>query len=134
MMMWKCCTQYADKSGKFSSGHRTRKDQFLFQSQRMAMQKNVQTTTQLHSPHTLVKEYSKFSKLGLKSIWTVNFQIFKLNLEKGEEPEIKLPTSIWSQTKQENYRKTCTSLLTTPNPLTIWITTNCGKVLKKWEY
>ena len=41
--------------GKFSSGHRTGKDQFSFQSQRKAMQKNAQTTTQLHSSHTLVK-------------------------------------------------------------------------------
>ena len=41
--------------GKFSSGHRTRKGQLLFQSQRKAMQKNAQTTTQLHSSHTLVK-------------------------------------------------------------------------------
>ena len=48
-------TQYASKFGKLSSGHRTRKGQFAFQSQRKAMTKNVQTTTQLHSSHTLVK-------------------------------------------------------------------------------
>ena len=41
--------------GKFSSGHRTRKGQLLFQSQRKAMQKNAQTTAQLHSPHTLAE-------------------------------------------------------------------------------
>ena len=51
----KCCTQYASKFGKLSSGHRTGKGQFSFQSQRKAMQKNVQTTAQLHSSHTLVK-------------------------------------------------------------------------------
>ena len=51
----KCCTQYASKSGKLSSGHRTGKSQFSFQSQRKAMPKNAQTTTQLHSSHTLVK-------------------------------------------------------------------------------
>ena len=55
MMLWKCCTQYASKFGKLSSGHRTGKSQFSFQSQRKAMPKNAQTTTQLHSPHTLVK-------------------------------------------------------------------------------
>ena len=49
------CTQYASKFGKFSSGHRTGKGQFSFQSQRKAMPKNAQTTTQLHSSHTLVK-------------------------------------------------------------------------------
>ena len=51
----KMLTQYASKFGKLSSGHRTRKDQFSFQSQRKAMTKNVQTTTQLYSSHTLVK-------------------------------------------------------------------------------
>ena len=55
MMLWKCCIQYASKSGKHSSGHRTWKGQFSFQSQRKAMPKNVQTTTQLHSSHMLAK-------------------------------------------------------------------------------
>ena len=51
----KCCTQYASKFRKLGSGHRTGKYQFSFQSQRKAMPKNVQTTTQLHSSHVLVK-------------------------------------------------------------------------------
>ena len=55
MMLWKCCTQYASKSGKLSSGHRTGKSQFSFQSQKKAMPKNAQTTTQLHSSHMLVR-------------------------------------------------------------------------------
>ena len=50
-----CCTQYASNFGKLSSGHRTGKGQFSFQSQRKAMPKNVQTTAQLHSSHTLAK-------------------------------------------------------------------------------
>ena len=58
----KCCTQYASKFRKLSSGHRTGKGQFSFQSQRKAMPKNAQTTTQLHSSHILVKKCSKFSK------------------------------------------------------------------------
>ena len=65
----------------------------------------------------------------------MNFQMFKLDLEKAEEPEIKLPASVGSAKKQENSRKTSTSaLLTTPKPLTVWITTNCGKFFKRWEY
>ena len=55
------------KFGKLSSGHRTGKGQFSFQSQRKAMPKNVQTTAQLHSFHTLVKLCSKFSKPGFNS-------------------------------------------------------------------
>ena len=57
--------------------------------------------------------------------------MFKLDLEKAEEPEIKLPTSVGSQKKQENSRKKSTSaLLTKPKPLTIWITTN-WKILQE---
>ena len=55
MMLWKCCTQYASKFGKLSSGHRNGKGQCSFQSQRKAMPKNAQTTTQWHSSHMLVK-------------------------------------------------------------------------------
>ena len=51
----KALTQYDTKAGKLRSGHRTGKGQFSFQSQRKAMPKNVQTTTQLHSSHTLAK-------------------------------------------------------------------------------
>ena len=59
----------------------------------------------------------------------------QLILEKAEEPEIKLPTSIGSSKKQESSRKTSTSaLLTMPKPLTVWNTTNCGKFWKRWEY
>ena len=57
--------------------------------------------------------------------------MFKLFLEKPEEPEIKLPASIGPLKKQESSRKTSISaLLTIPKPLTVWITTNCGKF---WE-
>ena len=55
LMLWKCCTQYASKFGKLSSGHRTGRGQFSFQSQIKAMPKNAQTTAQLQSSHTLVK-------------------------------------------------------------------------------
>ena len=66
---------------------------------------------------------------------TVNFQMFKLDLEKAEEPETKLPTSVESSNKQENTRKTSTSaLLIMPKPLIVWITTNGEKFLKRWEY
>ena len=67
-------------------------------------------------------------------MWTMNFQMFKLNLEKAEEPEIKLQTSIGLLKKQEDSRKTSSALLTMPKPLTVWITTNCGKFFKRWEY
>ena len=65
----------------------------------------------------------------------MNFQMFKLDLEKAEEPEKKLPTSVGSWKKQESSRKTSTfALLTVPKPLTVWITTNCGKFFKRWDH
>ena len=68
-------------------------------------------------------------------MWTMNFQMFKLDLEKAEEPEIKLPTSAGSLKMQESSRKTSTSdLLTMPKPLTVWITINCGKFWKRCEH
>ena len=72
---------------------------------------------------------------SFSSMWTKNFQIDKLDLEKAEEPEIQLPTLVGSQRKQESSRKSSTyASLTTLTPLTVWITTHCGKFLKKWEY
>ena len=67
----------------------------------------------------------KIFKLGFNSMWTMNFQMFKLDLEKAEEPEIKLLASVGSSTF---------GLLTMSKPLTMWITTNCGKFFKRWEY
>ena len=65
----------------------------------------------------------------------MNFQMFKLVLEKAEEPETKLPISSGSLKKQESSRKTSISaLLTMPKPLTVWTITNCGKLFKRWEY
>ena len=78
---------------------------------------------------------SKFSKPGFSNTWTANFQMFKLVLEKAEEPEIKMPTSAGSLKKADSSRKTSISaLLTMPKPLTVWITINCETFLKRWEY
>ena len=60
--------------------------------------------------------------------------MFKLDLEKAEEPEVKLPTFVGSSKKQESSRKPFTSLLTMPKALTMWITTNCGKFLKDGNF
>ena len=94
MMLLKYCS-HASKFGKLSSGHRTGKGQFSFQSQRKAIPKNVQITIQLHSFHMLTGLFSKSFKLGLSSTLIENFEMYKLNLEKAEEPEIKLPTIHW---------------------------------------
>ena len=67
-----------------------------FQSPRKAIPKNIKTIIQLHSFHMLARLCSKSFKLGFNSMWTEKFQMFKLDLRKAEELEIKLPTSIGS--------------------------------------
>ena len=69
------------------------------------MPKNIQITAQLHSSHTLAKQCSKFSKPGFSNTCTINFQIFKLVLEKVEEPEIKLSKSTGSSKKAREFHK-----------------------------
>ena len=72
------------------------------------------------------------SEEELKSLLMVKMESekagLKLNIQKAKEPDIKLPTSVGPSKKQGSSRKTSTSvLLTMPKPLTVWITTNCGK-------
>ena len=75
----------------------------------------------------------KILQARLQQYLNSELQMFKLDLEKAEEPEIKFPTSIESSKKQESSRKT-SALLTMPKPLTVWITPNCGKFFKRWDY
>ena len=81
---------------------------------------------------------SSFSSTAFKNPlfkYPIHPLVFKLDFKKAEESEIKLPTSVGSSKKQESSRKTSTSaLLTMLKPLTVWITTNCGKFLNRWEY
>ena len=119
------------KFGKLSNGHKPGKGQFLFQSQRKVMSKNVQAAIQQHSFHMLARLCLKSFKLGFSGMCTKNFQMFKLDLEKAGEREIKSSISTGSWRKQGNSRKTSTSAsLTMLKSLTVWITTN-WKVLKE---
>ena len=100
------------------------------------------------SKYCTIALISRASKVMIKILQArlqqyVNFQMFKLVLEKAEEPEIKLPTSCGSSKKHESSGKTptrlsnwteLTALVTMPKPLTVWITINCGKFWKRWEY
>ena len=135
MMLLRCCTQYVSKFGKLSSNHKTGKCHCSFQFQRRVMPKNVQTTIQLYSFHMLARLCSKSCRLGFNSMWTENFQIYKLGFEEAEEPEIRLPTFAGSWRKQGSCRKTSTSAsLTMLKPslkgfenylVSIWNECNC---------
>ena len=134
MMLWKSCTQNAGKFGKLTVDTRLEKVSFHSIPKKGNDKECSNYHTILLISHTS-KVMLKILQARLKCTWTVNYQILKLDLEKTEEPEIKLPTSLGSWKKQESSSKTSTSaLLTTPKPLTVWNTTNCGKFWKRWEY
>ena len=99
-MLWKCCTQYVSKFGKLGSSHRPGKGLFSFQSQRKAMSKNAQTTTQEHSSHTLVKQYSKFCKPGsaIRELWTSRFR-------KGRGTRDQIANIPWIIEKAREFQK-----------------------------
>ena len=134
-MLLKCYTQYASKFGNsavatglekvnFHSNPKERQWQRMFKLRHSCTHLTSQRSNAQNSP-------SQASSVG--ELWTSRCS--KLDLEKAEELEIKLATSIGSSKKQESSRKTFISaLLTLLKPLTVWITINCGKTLKRWEY
>ena len=90
--------------------------------------KNKQT--EMNNTITEIKNTLEETKPGFNNTWIENFQIYKVDLEKAEEAEIKLPISAGLSKNQDSFRKTSISvLLTIPKPLTMWITTN-WKILK----
>ena len=134
-MLWKCCTQYASKSRKLSSGHRTGKGQFSFQSQRKAMPKNAQTTAQLHSISHTSKVMLKILQARLQQYVNYELPYVQAGFRKSRGTRNKIANIHWMIEKHESSRKTSTSaLLTIPKPLTVWITTKYGKFLKTWKY
>ena len=134
-MLWKCCTQYASKFGKLSSGCRTGKGQFFTPISKKGNAKECSNYCTIALISHASKVMLKILQARLQQYVNCELLMFKLVLEKPEEPEIKLPTSAGLLKKQESSRKTSISaLLTMPEPLTMWITINCGKFWKRWEY
>ena len=133
-MLLKCCTQYARKFGKLNNGHKTGKGQFLFQPQKG----NAKECSNYHR----VALISHASKVMLK--------ILPARLQQYMNRELQMQK--WIQKRQGNQRSNCqhpvdhteskgisgktftSASLTMLKPLTVWITTNCGKLFKRWEY
>ena len=115
---------------KLSSGHRTGKGQFSFQSQRKAMPKNAQTTAELHSAQAS-KVMLKILQARIQQYMNRELPDVQAGFIKGRGTRDQLPTFTGSSKKQENTRKRSTSAsLIIPEPLTVWIVTNCGKFLR----
>ena len=132
-MLWNCCTQYASKF----------KNQQLPQDWKRSVFLPIpkKGNAKEYSNYCTIAIISHASKVMLKilqasfnSMWTVNFQMFKLVLEKAEEPEIKLPTSAGSSKRQEFQKNIYFCFLDYAKAFDWWITINCGKFWKRWEY
>ena len=134
MILRKYCTQYASKFGKLICGHRTGKGQFSFQSQRKARPKNAQTTARLHSSHRLAM--LKILQARLQQYMKHEIPDVQAGFRKGRGTRDQFDNIHWIREKAREFqKKTSTSAsLIKLEPLTVWITTNCGKFLKRWEY
>ena len=104
MRLWKCYTHYANKFGKLSSGHRTGKSQFSFQSQRKAMPKNAQTTTQLHSSHTS-KVMLKILQARLQQYVNHELPDVQAGFKKGRGPRDQIANICWIIEKAREFQE-----------------------------
>ena len=134
-MLWKCCTQYASKSGKCSSGHRTGKGQFSFLFIPIPKKGKAKEC----SNYCTIALMSHTNKVMLK-ILQAKFQQYvncelpdvQAGFRKGRGTRDQIANTHWIAEKAREFQKTSTfALLTMPKPLTVWITTNCGKFLKR---
>ena len=133
MMLWKCCTQYASKFGKLSSGQWKRSVFIPIPKKGNAKECSNYRTVALISHAS--KVMLKILQARLQQHVNRELPDVQAGFRKDRGTEIKLPTSAGSSKKQESSRKTSISaLLTIPKPLSVWITTNCGKFWKRWEY
>ena len=143
MMLWKCCTQYSSKFGKLSSGHRTGKGQFSFQSQRQCqrMFKLLHNCTHLICWQSNAQN-SPNQASAICEPWTSWCSSWFSKRQRNQRSNCQHPLD---HRKSESSRKTSisalltmpkplTALLTIPKPLTVWITIICGKFWKRREY
>ena len=98
------------------------------------MPKTGQTTTHLHSSHMIAKIMLKILQARIQQYMNGELPDGQARFIKGRGTRDQIANICWTIRKEREFQKISTSaLLTTPKPLTVWVTTNCGKFLKKWE-
>ena len=105
MMLLKCSTQNVSKFGKLSNGHRTRKGQFSFQSQRKAMPKNDQITEQLHSSHTLSKVMFRILQVRLQQYLNHEFPDVQARFRKDRGTRYQIANICWIMAMSSRKRR-----------------------------
>src|SRR5574340_313331 len=105
MMLLECYTQYASKFGKLSSGHRSGKGQFSFQSQRKAVPKNAQTTAQLHSSQHASKVMLKILQARLQQYVNCELPDVQAGFRKGRGARDQIANIHWIMEKARKFQK-----------------------------
>ena len=132
-MLWKCCTQYASKFGKLSSGHRTGKVFIPIPKKGNAKECPSYRTIALISHAS--KIMLKILQARLQHYVNREFPDVQAGFRKGRGTRDQIVNIHWIIEKAESSRKISTSaLLTMPKPLIVWTTVKSGKCLKRWEY
>ena len=135
MMLWKCCTHYASKFGKLSSGHRTGKGQFSFQSQRKAMPKECSDYHTIALISHLSKAMLKILQSRLQQYMNRELPDVQAGFWKGRGTRDQIANICWIMEKAREFQKNIYfCFIDYAKALTMWITTNCGKFWKRWEY
>ena len=137
MMLLKCYTQYISKFGKISSSHKTGKGQFSFKPKEWQCQKNVKTFVQLPSFHILLsKVMLKILQARLQQGVNWELPVVQAGVRKDRGIRDQIASNCWIIEKATEFQKKTSpsASLTTPKPLTLWITANCGKFFKRWWY
>ena len=130
-MLWKCYTQYVNKFGKLRGGQRIGKVSFHSNPKERQCQRMFKLP---YHTITLTFTCSKSFKLCFSNMWTENFQMYKLGIEKAETRD-QIANICWIIEKGREFKNKSTfDSLTALKSLTLWITINCGKLLKRWEY
>ena len=129
-MLWKCCTQCASKIGKLSSGHRTGKGQFNSGPKEKQCQRVFKLPHYWNISHAS-KVMLKFLQARLQQYVNQELLEDQARFRKGRGTINQITSIHWIIENARKFRKTSISAsLTTPKPLTVWITTNCGKFLR----
>ena len=136
-MLWKCCTQYASKFGKLSSGHRTTGQRSVFIP--IPKKGNAKECSNCHT----IALFSHASKIMFKILQArlqqyVNHEPpdVQAGFRNGRGTRDQITNIHWIIEKAREFQKKTSifALLTMPKPLTVWIIINCGKFFKRWEY
>ena len=134
MMLWKCCTQYASKFGNSAVAQDWKRSVFIPIPKKGNAKEGSNHHTIALISHT-IKVMLKILQARLQQYVNHELPDVQARFRKGRGTRDQIANILWSIKKQERSRITSTTaLLIMPKPLTVWITTNCGKLFKRWEY